>query len=65
MALPRPDFKPQYDHFINGEFVAPIDGAYFDNISPIDGQVFTRAARGNAKGIEIRLSSRLHELNSF
>lgn len=57
MALPRPDFKPQYDHFINGEFVAPIDGAYFDNISPIDGQVFTRAARGNAKDIEAAIDA--------
>src|ERR1700679_1910635 len=48
----RPSFKEKYDHFIGGQWVAPASGEYFDNISPIDGKVFTRAARGNAKDIE-------------
>lgn len=48
----RPSFKDQYDHFINGEWTAPSGGEYFENISPIDGKVFTRAARGTAKDIE-------------
>jgi aldehyde dehydrogenase len=48
----RPTFKEKYDHFIGGQWVAPASGEYFDNISPIDGKVFTRAARGNAKDIE-------------
>jgi aldehyde dehydrogenase len=48
----RPTFKEKYDHFIGGQWVAPTSGEYFDNISPIDGKVFTRAARGNAKDIE-------------
>ncbi len=48
----RPTFKKRYDHFIGGQWVAPETGEYFDNISPIDGKVFTQAARGNAKDIE-------------
>jgi aldehyde dehydrogenase len=48
----RPEFKPRYDHFINGEWVPPSSGTYFDNISPIDGKVFTQAARGNAADID-------------
>jgi len=48
----RPSFKPRYDHYIGGEWVAPSSGEYFDNISPIDGKVFTQAARGNAADVE-------------
>lgn len=48
----RPTFKSKYDHFIDGEWVAPSSGEYFDNISPIDGKPFTKAARGNAQDID-------------
>lgn len=48
----RPTFKSKYDHYIGGEWVAPSSGEYFDNISPLDGKVFTQAARGNAQDIE-------------
>lgn len=48
----RPPFKSRYDHYIGGEWVAPSGGQYFDNVSPIDGKVFTQAARGNAQDIE-------------
>ncbi|UPK66783.1 aldehyde dehydrogenase family protein [Chitinophaga filiformis] len=48
----RPEFKTRYEHFINGEWVPPSGGEYFDNISPIDGKVFTQAARGNATDID-------------
>ncbi len=48
----RPRFKARYDHYINGAWTAPSSGAYFENISPIDGKPFTMAARGNAADIE-------------
>ncbi|WP_343743620.1 aldehyde dehydrogenase family protein [Chitinophaga sp.] len=48
----RPEFKARYDHYINGQWVKPASGEYFDNISPIDGKAFTQAARGNAQDIE-------------
>ncbi len=48
----RPKFKDKYDHYINGKWTTPDNGEYFDNISPIDGKTFTKAARGNATDIE-------------
>ncbi|WP_028310075.1 acetaldehyde dehydrogenase ExaC [Derxia gummosa] len=50
-------FKAQYDNFINGQFVPPVDGQYFDVISPINGKVFTKAARSNAADIELALDA--------
>lgn len=51
-AIQRPAFKEKYDHFIGGAWVAPSSGEYFDNISPIDGKPFTKAARGNKEDID-------------
>lgn len=53
----RPDFKAKYDNYINGKFVAPAKGEYFDNISPIDGQVFTQAARSTKEDVEAALDA--------
>jgi aldehyde dehydrogenase len=53
----RPVFKDHYEHYINGQWTAPSSGEYFDNISPIDGKVFTQAARGNAKDIELAVDA--------
>ena len=53
----RPTFKERYDNFIGGKFVAPVDGEYFDNISPIDGKAFTQVARSNHKDIELALDA--------
>lgn len=50
-------FAPRYDNFIGGEWVAPADGQYFENASPIDGKVFTRVARGTAPDIEKALDA--------
>lgn len=46
-----PQVNESYDHFINGEWIAPSNGEYFDNPSPINGKVFSKAARGNADDI--------------
>ncbi|ARS34942.1 aldehyde dehydrogenase family protein [Pontibacter actiniarum] len=56
-VLERPQFKEKYDHFIGGNWVAPASGEYFDNISPIDGKPFTKAARGNKEDIEKALDA--------
>ncbi|SLJ85304.1 aldehyde dehydrogenase family protein [Psychrobacter sp. DAB_AL43B] len=50
-------FRKKYDNFINGEWVAPIDGEYFDNSSPIDGKVFCQVARSKAADIEAALDA--------
>lgn len=53
----RPKFKEKYGNFIGGKFVAPVKGEYFDNTSPIDGKVFTKAARGTKEDIELALDA--------
>jgi aldehyde dehydrogenase len=53
----RPEFKARYDNFIGGKWVAPVDGEYFDNISPIDGKPFTQVARSNHKDVELALDA--------
>ncbi|MGO4886456.1 aldehyde dehydrogenase family protein [Anaerobacillus sp. MEB173] len=50
-------FKKRYDNFINGEWVAPINGEYFDNVSPVDGNVFCQVARSTAEDIESALDA--------
>ncbi|MFN4123189.1 MAG: aldehyde dehydrogenase family protein [Flavobacteriales bacterium] len=53
----RPSFKTHYDNYIGGQFVAPVDGEYFEVISPLDGKVFTKVARGKAADIELALDA--------
>ena len=53
----RPAFKARYDNFIGGKWVAPVDGEYFDNTSPIDGKPFTQVARSNYKDVELALDA--------
>ena len=50
-------FKAKYDNFIGGKWVAPVKGQYFDNITPITGQVFCQAARSGAEDIELALDA--------
>ncbi|MBR5495459.1 MAG: aldehyde dehydrogenase family protein [Psychrobacter sp.] len=50
-------FRKKYDNFINGEWVAPVDGEYFDNSSPIDGKVFCQVARSKEADIEKALDA--------
>jgi aldehyde dehydrogenase len=51
------NFKPHYDNFIGGKWVAPVKGAYFDVITPITGKPFTKAARSEAADIELALDA--------
>lgn len=50
-------FKSQYENFIGGQWVAPVKGQYFDNISPVNGQAFTRIPRSSAEDIELALDA--------
>ncbi|MEM7334325.1 MAG: aldehyde dehydrogenase family protein [Chloroflexota bacterium] len=52
-----PAFKARYDNYIGGEWVAPAKGQYFDNISPVDGQVFCQIARSTAEDIELAVDA--------
>ncbi len=50
-------YKPRYDNFIGGQFVPPVEGQYFDVVSPINGRVYTQAARSGAVDIERALDA--------
>ena len=50
-------YKDRYDNFIGSKFVAPVKGQYFDVITPINGKVYTKAARSTAEDIELALDA--------
>lgn len=52
-----PKFKTHYDNFIGGKWVAPVGGEYFETISPVDGQVFTKVARSREADVELALDA--------
>lgn len=47
----------RYGHFIGGEWVDPVKGGYFENITPVTGQVFTEIARGTEGDVEAALDA--------
>ncbi|MDJ0325079.1 aldehyde dehydrogenase family protein [Cryobacterium sp. PH31-AA6] len=50
-------FKPRYENWINGGWVKPVKGQYFEDISPVDGKPFAEVARGTAEDIELALDA--------
>ncbi|WP_259013962.1 acetaldehyde dehydrogenase ExaC [Emticicia fluvialis] len=52
-----PEFKNQYENFIGGKWIPPVRGEYFDNVSPVDGKVFTSVARSTEEDIEKALDA--------
>jgi aldehyde dehydrogenase len=56
-AIKRPSFKEHYDNYIGGKFVAPVQGKYFDNISPLDGKAFTKAAHSTKEDLDLAVDA--------
>ena len=50
-------FKPRYEHWIGGEWVKPVKGQYFEDISPVNGKPFAEVARGTAEDIDAALDA--------
>ncbi len=46
-----------YDNFIGGRWVAPVQGRYFDNRSPVTGETVCKVARSTAEDIELALDA--------
>ncbi|RVT93023.1 aldehyde dehydrogenase [Sphingomonas crocodyli] len=49
--------RSKYDNFIGGDWVAPVQGRYFDNPSPITGKTVCSIARSSAEDIELALDA--------
>ncbi len=50
-------FKPQYENYIGGQWVAPVDGTYFDNVSPVNGETFCKIPRSTEADINLALDA--------
>jgi aldehyde dehydrogenase len=50
-------FKTRYANFIGGQWTPPVDGRYFDNLTPITGKVFCEVPRSSAADIERALDA--------
>ncbi|PRA03258.1 aldehyde dehydrogenase [Arthrobacter sp. MYb229] len=51
------NFKSRYENYIGGEWVAPVKGMYFENVTPITGKSFCEVARSTAEDIELALDA--------
>jgi aldehyde dehydrogenase len=50
-------YASRYDNFIGGEWVPPVKGQYFENVTPVTGRAFTEVARSTAQDIELALDA--------
>jgi aldehyde dehydrogenase len=51
------ELKPRYENFIGGHWIAPIEGQYSQNVSPVTGEPFTEVPRSTADDIELALDA--------
>ena len=58
MSYQRPVFKDQYENYIGGKWVAPVDGNYFEDTSPIDGELVARIPQSTSKDIDLAVADR-------
>lgn len=50
-------FKERYENYIGGKWIPPVNGEYFDNITPVTGKVYTQVARSTEADIELALDA--------
>ena len=57
MSYTKPSFKESYGNFINGKFVPPIGGQYFENTSPIDNTLIAKYPRSQQEDVDAALDA--------
>lgn len=57
MNYSKPKFKEKYGNFIDGKFVDPIDGQYFENHSPVNNKLLAKYPRSNEKDVKLVLAA--------
>jgi aldehyde dehydrogenase len=50
-------FKARYANYISGEWLAPVGGEYFENVSPVTGKVFCEVPRSKSADVERALDA--------
>ena len=58
-------FKDKYNNYINGKYVAPKSGQYFENPTPISGEVLCEIARSNEEDVNLFYQREIEERNNF
>jgi aldehyde dehydrogenase len=51
------NFASRYENFIGGEWVAPVKGQYFTNITPVTGEAICEIPESTAEDIELALDA--------
>ncbi|MET9393638.1 aldehyde dehydrogenase [Streptomyces sp. NPDC006624] len=51
------NFARRYENFIGGDWVAPVEGRYFENPTPVTGKTFCEVARSSAADVELALDA--------
>ncbi len=51
------NFKEKYDNYIGGKYVPPTKGQYFDNVTPVTGEVFCQVSRSTKEDVELALDA--------
>ncbi|WP_299729204.1 aldehyde dehydrogenase family protein [uncultured Endozoicomonas sp.] len=51
------NFKAQYENYIGGQWVPPVNGAYFDNTTPVTGALICKIPRSNEADINLALDA--------
>lgn len=57
MSYSKPKFKEKYNNFINGKFIPPSNGQFFENRSPIDNSLIAKYPRSQKEDIELALDA--------
>ncbi|KHG32912.1 aldehyde dehydrogenase family protein [Sulfurospirillum sp. MES] len=65
MAYSKPTYKPRYENFIGGEWVPPLSGEYFDNLSPVDGELLTKIPRSSTADVDMAVAAAKKAFESF
>src|SRR5438552_3777619 len=50
-------FKDRYENWIGGEWVAPVKGDYFENITPVTGKACCEVARDTSAALALALAA--------
>ena len=49
--------KPRYENFIGGDWVAPVGGEYYSNLTPVTGQPLCEIASSGKGDIDLALDA--------
>ncbi|MBA5249794.1 MAG: aldehyde dehydrogenase [Gammaproteobacteria bacterium] len=65
MPYKKPMFKKQYENYIDGKWLAPVDGEYFEDTSPVNGELITKIPKSNKKDIDLAVAAGVRAFESW